>query len=36
MIDSGSGELNIIVGVSCDQFETAIRVLYEEFFGGMQ
>ena len=33
MIDSGSGELNIIIGVYADQFETAMRALYEEFFG---
>jgi len=34
MIDSGSGELNIIIGVSGDEFEIAISALYEEFFGG--
>lgn len=33
MIDSGSGELNIIIGVDADEFETAIRALYDEFFG---
>ena len=33
MIDSGSGELNIIIGVDAHEFEPAIRALYEEFFG---
>ena len=33
MIDSGSGELSIIIGVDADEFETAIQALYDEFFG---
>jgi len=33
MIDSGSGELNIIIGVDAHEFEPAIRALYDEFFG---
>ncbi|MCL2062503.1 MAG: aspartate kinase [Firmicutes bacterium] len=31
MIDQGSSELNIIVGVEDNDYETAIRALYEEF-----
>ncbi len=31
MITQGVGELNIIVGVSRDHFERAVRALYEEF-----
>ncbi len=32
MIDQGSSELNIIIGVSNDDYETCIRAIYEEFF----
>ena len=32
MIDQGSGELNIIVGVDTADYETAIRALYGAFF----
>ena len=32
MIDQGSGELNIIVGVDVEDFEIAIEALYNEFF----
>ena len=31
MIDQGSSELNIIIGVSNDDFETAIRAIYDIF-----
>ncbi|MEG0767893.1 MAG: aspartate kinase, partial [Clostridia bacterium] len=31
MIDQGSSELNIIVGVSCDDFERAVRAIYTAF-----
>ena len=31
MIDQGSSELNIIVGVRDEDFETAVRAIYEEF-----
>lgn len=31
MIDQGSSELNIIIGVAESDFETAIRAVYEEF-----
>ena len=31
MIDQGSSELNIIVGVECDDYEKAIRAIYNEF-----
>ena len=31
MIDQGSSELNIIIGVSNDEFETAIRAIYDIF-----
>ena len=31
MIDQGSSELNIIIGVANDDFETAIRAIYEIF-----
>ena len=31
MIDQGSSELNIIVGVVCEDFETAIKAIYHEF-----
>lgn len=33
MIDQGSSELNIIVGVRPDDFETAMRVIYKAFVG---
>ena len=33
MIDQGSSELSILVGVDNDDFETAIRAIYEEFVG---
>lgn len=31
MIDQGSSELNIIVGVDCKDFEDSIRTIYKEF-----
>ena len=31
MIDQGSSEFNIIVGVSVDDFETATRAIYHAF-----
>ncbi|RKX98296.1 MAG: aspartate kinase, partial [Spirochaetes bacterium] len=31
MIDQGSSEINIIVGVETEDFEAAIRAIYEEF-----
>ena len=31
MIDQGSSEMNIIIGVEEDDYETAIRALYQEF-----
>ncbi len=31
MIDQGSSELNIIVGVAVEEFEQAVRAIYEEF-----
>ena len=31
MIDQGSSELNIIVGVANDDFKRAIRAIYHEF-----
>ena len=33
MIDQGSSELNIIVGVENDSYERAVRAVYDEFFG---
>ena len=33
MIDQGSSELNIIVGVDNENYERSIRAVYEEFFG---
>lgn len=33
MIDQGSSELNIIVGVEVGDFETAVRAIYAEFVG---
>lgn len=32
MIDQGSGELNIIVGVNNDDYEKCIKAIYNEFF----
>ena len=31
MIDQGSSELNIIIGISEDDFETTLKVIYDEF-----
>ena len=31
MIDQGSSEINIIVGVEEEDFETAVRAIYAEF-----
>jgi len=31
MINQGSSEINIIVGVETDEFETAVKAIYEEF-----
>lgn len=31
MIDQGSSEMNIIVGVESDDFETAVRAIYDAF-----
>jgi aspartate kinase len=31
MIDQGASEINIIVGASSDQYETAVKAIYEEF-----
>ena len=31
MIDQGSSELNIIIGVKNDDFETAVRAIYDVF-----
>lgn len=33
MIDQGSGELNIIVGVNAKDYETAVRAIYAAFIG---
>ena len=33
MIDQGSGELNVIIGVNDADFETSVSALYQEFFG---
>jgi len=33
MIDQGSGELNIIVGVNAGDYETAVRAIYTAFIG---
>lgn len=33
MIDQGSSELNIIVGVKNEECEKCIRAIYREFFG---
>jgi len=35
MIDQGSSELNIIVGVSNSDYEKCIKAIYAEFFGGL-
>ena len=32
MIDQGSSELNIIVGVDNDSYERTLKAVYEEFF----
>lgn len=32
MLDQGSSELNIIVGVNEVDFETALKAIYREFF----
>ena len=34
MIDQGSSELNIIVGVENDEFEATVRVIYDAFVDG--
>ena len=31
MIDQGSSELNVIVGVKNEDFETAVRAIYDIF-----
>lgn len=33
MIDQGSSELNIIIGVKNDDFEVAIKAIYNTFIG---
>ena len=33
MIDQGSSELNIIVGVRNDDFKASIKAIYDEFVG---
>ena len=33
MIDQGSSELNIILGIDGEDYETAVRVIYQEFYG---
>ena len=33
MIDQGSSEINIIVGVDNDSYETTLKAVYDEFFG---
>ena len=33
MIDQGSSELNIVVGVKNDDYERCIKAIYKEFFG---
>ncbi|WP_236251335.1 ACT domain-containing protein [Peptoniphilus harei] len=32
MISQGSSEINIIIGVETQDFEKAIRAIYEEFY----
>jgi len=34
MIDQGSSEINIIVGVATKDFETAVRAIYNAFVAG--
>lgn len=36
MIDQGSSELNIIIGVAIDDFETAIQAIYSTFVDSME
>jgi aspartate kinase len=31
MIDQGSSEINIIVGIETDDFETAVKAIYNAF-----
>jgi len=31
MIDQGSSEINIIIGIETDDFEEAVRAIYETF-----
>ena len=33
MIDQGSSELNIILGIDAGDYETAVRGIYREFYG---
>ena len=33
MLNQGTNEINVIVGVEADDFEQAIRVIYNEFVG---
>ena len=33
MIDQGSSEINIIVGVDNESYETTLKAVYDEFFG---
>ena len=33
MIDQGSGELNLIIGIDANDLERAIRTIYDEFSG---
>ena len=33
MIDQGSDELNLIIGIDAEDLNPAIRALYHEFFG---
>ena len=34
LIDMGSSELNIVVGVKNEDYERCIKSIYNEFFGG--
>ena len=36
MINQGSSELNIIIGVDTAQYEEAVRAIYDAFVGGVQ
>ena len=36
MIDQGSSEINIIIGVEDGDFEKAIRAIYDEFMGDVK